>query len=120
MAPKVANRRQRRSERQSPPAEAMTEGAWARDSFERLPDGPCKVAVADFCEEARRGGASVEEAMVQGLAYAQRLWPEEVVLWSLDRGLVPDPWHDESLQRGVVSSLLALRELRAQYVTATV
>ena len=118
MAPKVANRRQRRSERQSPAAEAVPEWAWARDWFQRLPDGPCKVAVARFCEEARLGGASMEEAMVQGLAYAQRLFPEEVVLWGLDRGLVPDPWHDESLQRGVVSSLLALRELRAQYVTA--
>ena len=85
------------------------ERACARDWFERLPDCPCKVAVADFCEEARRGGVSMEEAMLQGLAYAQRLWPEEVVLWSLDRGLVPDPWHDESLQRGIRSSLLALR-----------
>ncbi len=60
----------------------------------------------------------MEEAMVQGLAYAQRRWPREVVLWGLDRGLVPDPWHDESLQSGIRSSLLALRELRAQYITA--
>ena len=37
------------------------------------------------------------------------------MLWSLDRGLVPDPWHDESLQRGIRSSLLALRELSAAY-----
>ena len=118
MAPKVANRRQRRSERQPPPAEAMPEWAWARDWFERLPDGPCKVAVAHFCEEARRGGASLEEAMAQGLAYAQRLFPEEVVLWGLDRGMVPDPWHNESMQSGIRSSLLALRELREQYVSA--
>ena len=115
----AGNRRQRRSaDRQPPPAEAMPEWAWARDWFERLPDGPCKVAVAHFCEEARRGGASLEEAMAQGLAYAQRLFPEEVVLWGLVRGLVPDPWHNESLQSGIRSSLLALRELRAQYVTA--
>ena len=120
MAPKVANRRQRRSERQPPLAsrEAMPEWAWARDWFERLPDGPCKLAVAHFCEGARREGASSEEAMAQSFAYAQRLFPEEVVLWGLDRGLVPDPWHDESLQSGILSSLLALRELRAQYVTA--
>ena len=117
MAPKVANTRQRRSERQSPAAEAMTEGAWARDWFLGLPDGPCKVAVGHFCEEAHRGGASLEEAMAQGLVHAQRLFPEEIVLWGLDRGLVPDPWHDERLQSGIRSSLLALRELRAQCVT---
>ena len=105
MAPKVANRRQRRSERQSPAAEAMTEGAWARDWFLGLPDGPCEVAVGHFCEEAHRGGASLEEAMAQGLAYATRLFTEEVA--------VPDPWHDERLQSGIRSSLLALRELRA-------
>ena len=55
--------------------------------------------------------------MAQGLSYATRLFPEEVALWGLDRGLVPDPWHDERLQSGIRSSMLALRELRAQYVT---
>ena len=55
--------------------------------------------------------------MAQGLAYATRLFPEEVALWGLDRGLVPDPWHDERLQSGIRSSMLALRALRAQYVT---
>ena len=118
MAPNIANRRQRRSERQPPPAEAMPEWAWARGWFERLPDGPCKLAVAHFCEGARREGASSEEAMVRSLAYAQRLFPEEVVLWGLDRGMVPDPWHNESVQCGIRCSLLALRELREEYVRA--
>ena len=115
----MANRRQRRSERQSPAAEAMTEAAWARDWFSGLPDGPCKVAIGHFCEEAHRGGASSEEAMAQGLAHATRLFPEEVALWGLDRGLVPDPWCDERLQVGIRSSMLILRQLRAQYVTVT-
>ncbi len=57
--------------------------------------------------------------MAQGLAHATRLFPEEVALWGLDRGLVPDPWCDERLQVGIRSSLLILRQLRAQYVTVT-
>ena len=121
MALNVANRRQRRSAEREPPLasrEAMPEWAWARDWFERLPDGPCKLAVARFCEGARREGASLEEPMAQSLAYAQRLFPEEVVLWGLDRGLVPDPWHNESVQCGIRCSLLALRELREEYVRA--
>ena len=92
----MANRRQRRSERQS----AVTE-ATAEHWFLQLPDGPCRVAVAHFLDEARRGGASVEDAMAQGLAYATRLFPEEIVLWGLDGALGPVPWQDESFQRGL-------------------
>ena len=111
MAPKMANRRQRRSERQS----AVTE-ATAEHWFLQLPDGPCRVAVAHFLDEARRGGASVEDAMAQGLAYATRLFPEEIVLWGLDGALGPVPWQKESFQRGIRASTLALQELRSQYV----
>ena len=107
----MANRRQRRSERQS----AVTE-ATAEHWFLQLPDGPCRVAVAHFLDEARRGGASVEDAMAQGLAYATRLFPEEIVLWGLDGVLGPVPWQDESFHRGIRASTLALRELRSQYV----
>ena len=92
----MANRRQRRSERQS----AFTE-ATAEHWFLQLPDGPCRVAVAHFLDEARRGGASVEDAMAQGLAYATRLFPEKIVLWGLDGALGPVPWQNESFQRGI-------------------
>ena len=112
MAPKVANRR--RAERDPPMATPMPEWAWALDWFERLPDGTCKRAVALFREERGREGASPEEALTQSFAYAQQHFPEEVALWSLDRGMVPDPWHNESVQRGIRCSLLALRELRAE------
>ena len=121
MAPKVANRRQRRSAEREPllaSREAMPEWAWAWDLLERLPDGPCKLAVARFCEGARREGASMEEAVAQRLAHAQRLFSEEVVLWGLDRGMVPDPWQNESVQCCIRCSLLALRELREEYVRA--
>ena len=57
--------------------------------------------------------------MAQGLVHATRLLPEEVALWGLDRGLVPDPWCDERLQVGIRSSMFILRQLRAQYVTVT-
>ena len=56
--------------------------------------------------------------MKQGLASARRTFPEEVVLWSLDRGLVTDHWQNESVQRGVRCSLLALRELREEFFRA--
>ena len=72
--------------------------------------------MAHFLDEARRGGASVEDAMAQGLAYATRLFPEEIVLWGLDGALGPIPWQNESFQRGIRASTLALRELRSQYV----
>ena len=49
---------------------------------------------------------------MESFAYAQQHYPEEVVLWTLNGGVVPDPWHNESVQAGVRSSLLALRQLR--------
>ena len=54
--------------------------------------------------------------MAQGLAYATRLFPEEIVLWGLSGALGPIPWQNESFQRGIHASTLALRELRSQYV----
>ena len=104
-------RRQRRSERQS----AVTP-ATAEQWFLQLPDGPCRTAVVHCLDEARRGGASVEGAMAQGLACATRLFPEEIVLWGLDGALGPIPWQNESFQRDIRASVLALRELRSQYV----
>ena len=99
-------------------AAAMSESAWALDWFERLPEGPCKLAVARFLDERVRGGALPEEALAQSLGYAQQHFPEEVVLWTLDRNMVPDPWHNESVQLGIRSSLLALRELREERARA--
>ena len=110
MAPKVDRRRRA--------APSMSEWAWAQDWFDRLPEGPCKLAVARFREERGREGASPEEALTQSLAYAQQHFPEEVALWTLDRGVVPDPWHNESVQRGIRCSLLALRELREERARA--
>ena len=109
MAPKRDRRRA---------APAVPEWAWAFDWYEQLPEGPCQQAVALFRESRRREGASLEEALMESLAYAQQHFPEEVVLWTLDRGLVPDPWHDESVQAGIGSSLLALRELREERARA--
>ena len=37
------------------------------------------------------------------------------MLWGLGGGL-PVPWHDERLQSDILSALLALRELRSQYI----
>ena len=54
--------------------------------------------------------------MAQGLAYATRLFPEKIVHWGLDGALGPVPWQNESFQRGIRASTLALRELRLQYV----
>ena len=90
--------------------------ATAEQWFLQLPDGPCRTAVVHCLDEARRGGASVEGAMAQGFAYATRLFPEEIVLWGLDGALGPIPWQNESFQRGIRASVLALRELRSQYV----
>ena len=103
MAPKVGR------------AAAMTESAWALDWFERLPE---KLAMARFLDERVRDGALPEEALAQSLGYAQQHFPEEVVLWTLDRNMVPDPWHNESVQLGIRSSLLALRELREERARA--
>ena len=91
---------------------AAAMSAWALDWFERLPEGPCKLAVARFLDERVRDGATPQEALAQSVGYAQQHFPEEVVLRTLDRNVVPDPWHNESVQLGIQSSLLALRELR--------
>ena len=97
---------------------AMSSGAWALDWYNELPNGPCRLAVTRFLEERGRAGASPEEALTESLAYAQQHFPEEVVLWTLDRGLVPDPWHNDSVQLGIRSSLLALRQLREERALA--
>ena len=110
MAPKMANCRQRRSERQSAVSEATTE-RWLR----QLPDGPCLMAVAHFIDEAISGGASEDDALAQGLAYATRLFPEEIVLWGLDGGMGPVPWQNAGFQRNIRAASLALRELRSQF-----
>ena len=88
----MANRRQRRSERQSAGSEATTV-RW----LQQLPDGPCRLAVAHIIDEAISGGASEEVALAQGLVYATRLFPEEIVLWGLEGGT------DRSLGRTLVS-----------------
>ena len=97
---------------------AMSASAWALDWYNELPNGPCRLAVTRFLEERGRAGASPEEALTESLAYAQQHFPEEVVLWTLDRGLVPDPWHNDSVQLGIRSSLLALRQLREERALA--
>ena len=40
------------------------------------------------------------------------------MLWTLDRGLVPNPWLNDSVQLGIRSSLLALRQLREERALA--
>ena len=97
---------------------AMSASAWALDWYNSLPNGPCKLAVTRFLEERGRAGASPEEALTESLAYAQQHFPEEVVLWTLDRGLVPNPWLNDSVQLGIRSSLLALRQLREEHALA--
>ena len=109
MAPKRDRRRA---------APAVPEWAWALEWYEQLPEGPCRQAVDLFRDSRRRAGANNRDALVESLAYAQQHYPEEVVLWTLNGGLVPDPWHNESVQAGVRSSLLALRQLREERALA--
>ena len=109
MAPKRDRRRA---------APAVPEWAWALEWYEQLPEGPCRQAVDLFRDSRRRAGANNRDALVESLAYAQQHYPEEVVLWTLNGGLVPDPWHNESVQAGIRSSLLALRELREERARA--
>ena len=106
----MANRRQRRSERQSASDEATT-----RRWFLQLPEGPCRLAVAHLMDDAINGGAS-EVALAQGLAYATRLFPEEIVLWGLEGGTGPVPWQNDGFQGSICAASLALRELRSQFV----
>ena len=108
MAPKRDRRR----------ASAAPEGGWPLAWYNQLPEGPCKQAVDLFQDDRRRAGASDNDALVESLAYAQQHFPEEVVLWTLDGGLVPDPWHNASVQLGIRSSLLALRQLREESALA--
>ena len=96
----------------------MTASAWALDWYNELPNGPCKLAVTRFLEERGRAGANPDQALTQSLAYAQQHFPEEVVLWTLDRSLVPNPWLNDGVQLGIRSSLLALRQLREERALA--
>ena len=94
------------------PAEAMPASSWALQWYEQLPDGLCRRAV-DVVRDLRvETGASAEQALLDAFAYAQQHYPEEIVLWTLAGGVVPDPWGNASVQAGVRSSLLALRNLR--------
>ena len=95
----------------------MSASAWALDWYNELPSGPCRLAVTRFLEERGRAGASPEEALTESLAYAQQHFPE-VVLWTLDRGVVPNPWLNDSVRLGIRSSLLALRQLREERAIA--
>ena len=54
-----------------------------------------------------------EHALLDAFAYAQQHYPEEIARWTLAGSVVPDPWVNASVQQGVRSSLLALRNLRA-------
>ena len=84
----------------------MPAGSWALQWYEQLPHGPCRRAVAAMLVP------NDEQALLQAFAYAQQHYPEEIVLWTLAGGVVPDPWNNDSVQAGVRSSLLALRNLR--------
>ena len=107
----MANRRQRRSERQSASQEAS-----AMRWFQELPEGPCRVALAHLMDQALNDGASDEVALEQGLAHAARLFPEELVLWGLEGGTGPAPWQDAGFQRNVRAAAVHLREMRSQFV----
>ena len=94
------------------PAQAMPASSWALQWYEQLPDGLCRRAV-DVVRDLRLvAGTSDEQALLDGFAYAQQHYPEEIVLWTLAGSVVPDPWGNDSVQAGVRSSLLALRNLR--------
>ncbi len=91
---------------------AVPASSWALQWYDQLPEGRCRRAV-DVVRNLRRvAGTSDEQALLDGFAYAQQHYPEEIVLWTLAGGVVPDPWRNESVQAGVRSSLLALRQLR--------
>ena len=88
---------------------AVPASSWALQWYEQLPEGRCRRAVDVVL---RLAGTSDEQALLDAFAYAQQHYPEEIVLWTLAGGVVPDPWRNESVQAGVRSSLLALRQLR--------
>ena len=93
MAPKRDRRR----------APAVPDWAWALEWYEQLPEGPCRQAVELFRDERRRAGANNRDAL---MAY------------EMNSSVVPDPWHNESVQAGIRSSLLALRQLREERALA--
>ena len=92
------------------PAEALPASSWALRWYEQLPEGRCRRAVDVVL---RLAGPGDEQALLEAFAYAQQHYPEEIVLWTLAGSVVPDPWGNASVQQGVRSSLLALRNLRA-------
>ena len=106
----MAPKRDRR--RVAPAAPAAPASAWALQWYEQLPESPCRRFVDLVREMRRRAGATDGDALMESFAHAQQYYPEEVVLWTLNGGVVSDPWHNESVQAGVRSSLLALRQLR--------
>ena len=85
----------------------MPASGWMLQWYEQLPHGPCRRAVA-----AMLAVPGDEQALLDAFAYAQQHYPEEIVLWTLAGSVVPDPWVNASVQQGVRSSLLALRNLR--------
>ena len=91
---------------------AVPASSWALQWYEQLPDGRCRRDVDVVRDSRRVAGGTDEDALLEGFAYAQQHYPEEIVLWTLSGGVVPDPWHNDSVQAGVRSSLLALRQLR--------
>ena len=86
---------------------------WMQQFYDQLPDGPCRRAVNVVRDLRLDSGADADRALLCAFGYAQQHFPEEIVLWTLAGGVVPDPWHNASVQQGVRSSLLALRNLRA-------
>ena len=94
------------------PAEAMPASSWALQWYEQLPEGRCRRAVDVVRNLRQTAGTSDEQALLDAFAYAQQHYPEEIVLWTLAGGVVADPWGNDSVQAGVRSSLLALRNLR--------
>ena len=99
---------------------AVPASSWALQWYEQLPDGRCRRDVDVVRASRRVAGGTDEDALLAGFAYAQQHYPEEIVLWTLNGGVVPDPWHNDSVQAGVRSSLLALRQLRAARAAAEV
>ena len=90
----------------------MPASSWALQWYEQLPDGRCRRAIEVVRNLRVETGADDTDALLDAFAYAQQHFPEEIVLWTLAGGVVPDAWGNASVQQGVRSSLLALRSLR--------
>ena len=90
----------------------MPASSWALQWYEQLPDGRCRCAIEVVRNLRVETGADEADALLEAFAYAQQHFPEEIVLWTLAGGVVPDAWGNDSVQAGVRSSLLALRSLR--------